>query len=380
MKEVLNHVPLFALDYGKDEEDAVLGVLRSKWLTMGEETKSFEVEFARYIGVKHAIAVSNCTAALHLAILAAGVGDGDEVICPSMTFVATVNAITYAGGIPVFADLVSEDNWTISPECIDSLISSRTRAIMVMHYGGFSCDMDSINKLARRKGVKVIEDAAHAIGSTCHNRKLGSMGDISCFSFFSNKNLSTGEGGMVCTNDDGTAEKIRLFRSHGMTSMTLDRYKGHAFGYDIVEKGFNYRIDEIHSALGRVQLRKLDRNNLRRLKAAQSYRRLLSEVGEIRIPFERYEHRPNFHIFPILLNRGVNRDKFMRFLREKGIETSIHYKPVHTCSYYVKRFNVPMLPVTEEIGRREMSLPMYPDIKVEAIEQVVSAIKSYLEN
>lgn len=380
MRKPSKHIPLFDLDYGTEEEEAVLRVLRSKWLTMGEETKLFEKEFAEYIDVKHAIAVSSCSTALHLANLAVGIEQGDEVICPSMTFVATANSILQAGGRPVFVDVKSENDWTISPEAIEKNISPMTKAILVVHYAGFSCDMDAINKIAQKHGLKVIEDAAHALGGDYKEKKLGSLGDVSCFSFFSNKNLSTGEGGMICTNNDDLAKKICLYRSHGMTKSTLDRHKGHSYSYDVVQQGFNFRIDEIHSALGRVQLRKLDENNRKRLQAAEHYKKLLSDVEKVKIPFETHSHRANYHIFPILLNEKVDRMDLMQFLFKRGIQTSIHYHPVHTFTYYREMMNIKSLPITEKIGQREITLPMYPGISEKQVRYVVNTLQDYMNN
>ena len=206
-------IPLFDLNYGREEEEAVLRILRSKWLTMGPETEALECEFAEYFKVKHAIAVSSCTTALHLANLAVGVKQGTEVICPALTFVATSNSIIYTGGTPVFADIISTDDWTISPHEIEKKINKNTRAIIVMHYGGFACQMNEILNIATTNNIQVIEDAAHAPGSMYKDRFLGAIGDISCFSFFSNKNISTGEGGMICTNNDDYANYINKIRS-----------------------------------------------------------------------------------------------------------------------------------------------------------------------
>ena len=370
-------IPLFDLNYGQEEEEAVLRVLRSKWLTMGPETEALEKEFAEFCGVKHAIALSNCTTALHLANLAVGVKQGDEVICPSLSFVATSNSILYAGGKPVFADIKSLNDWTISPEDIERKISDRTKAIIVMHYGGFACDMDEIMRIAARHSLFVIEDAAHAPGATYKDMRLGSLGDISCFSFFSNKNISTGEGGMICTNSDEYAKKIRLMRSHGMTSLTLDRHKGHAYSYDVVSLGYNYRIDEIHAALARVQLKKLfDGNNLR-LKAAGIYKKELSKIDQITIPFTGKADQTNYHIFPILLDKSVNRNGLMTYLRQNGIQTSIHYPPIHQFSFY-KNFNLKQdLPLTEYVGQHEVTLPMFPTITEGQICFVAEKIREF---
>jgi dTDP-4-amino-4,6-dideoxygalactose transaminase len=372
-------IPLFDLNYGQEEEEAVLRVLRSKWLTMGPETEALEIEFAEFCGVKHAIALSNCTTALHLANLAAGVKNDDEVICPSLSFVATSNSILYAGGKPVFADIKSLNDWTISSCDIERKISDRTKAIIVMHYGGFACDMDEIMRIAARHSLFVIEDAAHAPGATYKDKRLGALGDISCFSFFSNKNISTGEGGMICTDSDEYAQKIRLMRSHGMTSLTLDRHHGHAFSYDVVCLGYNYRIDEIHAALARVQLKKLyDGNNLR-LKAAGIYKKELSKIDQITIPFTGKADQTNYHIFPILLDKSVNRNDVMTYLRQNGIQTSIHYPPIHQFSFF-ENFNFKHeLPLTEYVGDHELTLPMYPGITGYQQDSVINFLLKYFE-
>jgi len=360
-------IPLFDLNYGREEEEAVSRVLRSKWLTMGPETEALEYEFAEYFKVKHAIAVSSCTTALHLANLAVGVKQGTEVICPALTFVATSNSIIYAGGTPIFADILSFNDWTISPDEIEKKINKNTRAIIIMHYGGFACKMDEIIEIAKRYKIPVIEDAAHAPGSFYKDRLLGAIGNISCFSFFSNKNISTGEGGIICTNNDEYANYIKKIRSHGMTSATLDRHLGHAYNYDVTDLGYNYRIDEIHAALARCQLKKLETGNERRRLAAIRYKDALSKIDRIKIPFGNYCFLANYHIFPILLDKSIDRHSLMVFLRDKGIQTSIHYPPVQMFSYYRENYKTTMLPVTEEIGRREVTLPMFPTITDEQI-------------
>jgi dTDP-4-amino-4,6-dideoxygalactose transaminase len=372
-------VPLFDLNYGEKESKAVLRVLRSKWLTMGEETELFEREFASYIGVKHAIAVSSCTTALHLANIAVGVQTGDEVICPSLTFVATSNSILYASAKPVFADVASTENWTISSQDIEKKITKKTKAVIVMHYAGFACEMNNIKRIAAKHKLKIIEDAAHALGSEYGNRKLGSIGDVSCFSFFTNKNISTGEGGMICTDNDEYAHEIKLMRSHGMTSLTLDRHKGNVFKYDVVKLGFNYRIGEIQAALGRVQLQKLQDGNKKRIAAADVYKRRLSIHKKIKCPFTDRLEGFNYHIFPVLLSPDIDRDDFMKYLREQGIQTSIHYTPVHTFSYYKKIIKNSCYPLTEEIGAHVMTLPIYPTIKEEQIDFVLGHIDEYIK-
>jgi dTDP-4-amino-4,6-dideoxygalactose transaminase len=372
-------VPLADLDYSEEEERAVLDVLRSRWLTMGAVTQQFEDDFARFLGVKHALAVSNATVALHLACLALGIGPGDEVIVPSLTFVATSNAVLYTGAQVCFADIVGLSELTISPQAVESQITPRTRAVIVMHYGGYPCQMESLCQVAARHGIAVIEDAAHAPGASVNGRPLGMWGDVGCFSFFSNKNLSTGEGGMLVTNRDDLAEKFRVLRSHGMTSLTWDRHHGHAYTYDVVALGYNYRIDEIRSALGLAQLRKLKANNARRKAITQQYWQLLSETG-IELPFSQASSgESSYHIFPVLLPEGVDRKGFMDTLRSAGVQSSIHYPPIHQFSYYREMYSGVMLPLTEAAAAREVTLPLYPTMNQEQVATVVSAVKEAIQ-
>lgn len=377
MNKQSSNIPLFDLNYGQEEEEAVLRVLRSKWLTMGPETEYLEKEFAEFCGVKHAIAVSSCTTALHLANIAVGVKQGSEVVCPALSFVATSNAILYAGGKPVFADVVSMDDWTISPEEIKKKISPDTQAIIVMHYGGFACRMDEIRQVAESHNIPIIEDAAHAPGSGYHGRKLGAIGDISCFSFFSNKNISTGEGGIICTNRDDLAKQIRLMRSHSMTSATLDRHRGHAYSYDVVSLGYNYRIDEIHAALARVQLKKLAQGNQQRQRAALRYINNLRNTDKIKIPFLDAPRDANYHIFPILLKEGIDRNELMIYLRNHGIQTSIHYPSIHKFSFYKNILDDQELKLTEHISNHELTLPMYVGITDKQIDFITDVLLGY---
>lgn len=239
---------------------------------------------------------------------------------PSLTFVATANAVRYVGATPVFADILSPDDLNISPAAIELLITPRTCAIIVMHYAGYPCDMPSILSIAKQHGLFVIEDAAHAVGSELNGRKIGTVGDIGCFSFFSNKNMTTGEGGMLTTDNEALAQKLSRLRSHGMTSLTWDRHKGHAWSYDVVDLGFNYRIDEIRAALGLVQLAKVEKNNQRRRDLTQLYRSELAElISQVNVPFENHEGKTSAHIMPILLPKGTNREKFMGSMKEQGI-------------------------------------------------------------
>ena len=370
-------VSLSDIDLGEEEIVAVDKVLRSRWLSMGEMTQKFERAAALYLGAEHAFAVTNGTTALHLAYAALELGPGDQVILPSLTFVATANAILYTGATPVFADITSPDDLTISPKEIKRRITARTRAIAVMHYGGYPCDMEAILEIAQQHELAVVEDAAHAPGSAYNERKAGILGDVGCFSFFANKNLVTGEGGLVTTNRDDLAERIRLMRSHGMTTLTWDRHRGHAHSYDVIALGYNYRLDEMRAALGLVQLEKLDVNNQQRAEITQAYRQALAGLPGIRLPFLDHPGHSACHLFPILLDEGIDRGAFIERMRAAGIQTSIHYPPIHLFSYYRERFGYEegLLPVTEAIGRQEVTLPLYAGMTKEQVQLVVEAVQ-----
>jgi dTDP-4-amino-4,6-dideoxygalactose transaminase len=372
-------IPLGDIDFGVEEENAVLDVLRRRWLTMGAVTQLFEKEFADSVGARHAIAVNNATAALHLACVGCGLGPGDEVIVPSLTFVATANAVRYVGATPIFADIESELDPTISLRSIEACLTNKTRAIIVMHYAGYACDMPAIVAFAQKHGLFVIEDAAHAAGASLENRALGTWGQAGCYSFFSNKNMTTGEGGMLVTNDDAMAGKLRTLRSHGMTSMTWDRHKGHAWSYDVSGLGYNYRIDEIHSAIGRVQLTRLAGNNLRREKIVTYYHELLQELTpSVTIPFQSFRGVSSYHILPILLPKQSDRQAFMEGMKEQRIQTSMHYPPIHTFSAFAGMNQECDLPFTEEVAQREVTLPLYPTLSRDDILTVVQAVRKSL--
>lgn len=372
-------VPLADLDYGEEEISAVTDVLQRRWLTMGSVTERFENEFASKINAKYTLAVSNATQALHLACLALGIGPGDEVIVPSLTFVATSNAVLYTGAKVRFADILGPEELNISPEEIEKQIRPNTKAIIVVHYGGYPCRMPEIMALADKHGLSVIEDAAHAPGAELDGRSLGTWGDIGCFSFFSNKNLSTGEGGMVATNRSSLADRIRLLRSHGMTSLTWDRHQGHAHTYDVVDLGYNYRIDEIRSALGLAQLSKLDKNNSRRKTITRGYWDKLQGSG-VDLPFRNTPGSPAYHIFPILLPAGVDRGTFISSLKTAQIQTSIHYPPIHCFSYYRNLYPDIKLPRTEEAASREVTLPLYPTMSDEQLDLVVNHVNNVMKD
>ena len=372
-------VPLADLDYGVEEENAVLAVLRSKWLTMGAVTQAFEQAFAAATGARFVFAVSNATEALHLACLALEIGAGDEVITPSLSFVATSNAVLYTGADVRFADVCGPDDLTIDPVDIERKITPRTKAIIAMHYGGYPCRMAEIMAVAERHGLAVIEDAAHSPGASLGGRALGTWGALGCYSFFSNKNLSTGEGGMIVTDREDLAERIRMMRSHGMTTLTYDRHKGHAYTYDVVGLGYNYRIDEIRSALGLEQLKKLPHNNGLRGEWVQAYRHALAQT-EVGLPFASAAGNSAYHLIPVLLPGRVERKTVIDRMRADRIQTSIHYPPTHTFQYYQQRYGSVTLPVTEDLAARELTLPLYPGMGQEGVDLVVDSLKRALES
>ncbi len=375
-------IPLFDIDFDAREHEAVHDVLDSGWLTMGEITENFERRFADLVGVRHAIAVANCTAALHLANRAVGVKPGDEVICPALTFVASANSIACLGARPVFADVESLDNLNLSPNDVEARITPRTRAIQVVHYAGYPAPADQLARIARHHGLALIEDCAHAPGALSNGRHCGAIGDVGCFSFFSNKNMTTGEGGMLTTDDDSLAEEIRLLRTHGMTSLTLDRHRGHAFSYDVKAAGYNYRLDEIRSAIGLVQMDKLSDNNKQRARVTARYHSMLKPLKDVTIPFTESADTPSYHIMPVLVAPHVDRSALMLALKDRGIQTSIHYPPIHLFSYYRDRLGSisGQLPNTEEVGRRELTLPLYPAMTNDDVDFVCNSLHRVLND
>jgi dTDP-4-amino-4,6-dideoxygalactose transaminase len=369
-------VPLADVQIGEEEIEAVAETYRSGWLSMGPRTEELEDRFAAYTGARHAIAVTNGTAALHLICLAAGLGPGDEVVVPSLTFVATVNAIRYTDATPVFADVVSLERPWLSAEAVAEAITDRTRAIMNMTYGGHPGSTAELVALAANRGLILLEDAAHGLGGHLDGRQLGTFGLAGAFSFFSNKNLPVGEGGMVVTEDDDFAAKVRLLRSHAMTAISWDRQQGHASGYDVIDLGFNYRIDEPRAALASARLRRLDADNEKRAHAVSAYRGLLEPMEGVvaTLPDAPTAH-PAHHVFTVVLDEQVDRAALRSRLEEAGVQTSLHYPPVHRFSIYDDGAS---LPTTEDYGRRAVTLPLFPTITEEQVGLVVKGIAAAL--
>jgi len=377
-------VVLSDIDITSAELKAVQKVLKSRWLSMGAATSEFEKSFARFIGVKHALAVSNGTAALHLALLAGGVKPGEEVLAPSLTFVATVNSILYCGAKPVFVDICGPENPNVSPLDLERKITEKTKAILVVHYAGYPADMPRIRDIVATAETKfnhkiaLIEDAAHAPGAEMAGTKCGAWGDLGCFSFFANKNLVTGEGGMIVTDSDDLAAKLKLMRSHGMTSLSWQRHQGHARSYDVVRLGYNFRLTEIEAALGLEQLKKLKASNLKRRRLVELYHKNLNRTENLSIPFQRFEGKSSYHILPVILSGQIDRSRFIEILRQMGIQTSIHYPPVHLFTYYQQRFPNLRLPQTELVAAREVTLPLHPRMKPADVNLVCRAVKQAL--
>lgn len=371
-------IPLFKLNYGIEEEEAVLDTLRSKWISMGPKCEELEQMFCEMLNVKYALTQANCTVALHLACEALGLHEGDEVLCPSLTFAATANAITYTGAKPVFVDITSLEDLSISPQRIQESITPRTKAIMVMHFAGYPCDMDEIVKIARENHLYIIEDACHGPLSEYRGNKLGTIGDIGCFSFFSNKNISTGEGGMIATNNKDLYERMKLLRSHGMTTMSYQRAQGHATEYDIVDIGYNYRMDDIRASLAIAQLKKLPGDILKRREIRKRYVDGFSDLDKIEIPYAKFFEISSNYIFPIVLKNSTKqvRDEVRKKLHELGIQTSIHYPAIHRFSAYQAFART--LPLTEYVADNEFTIPMYGSLTEAEIDYIINAIDGVL--
>jgi dTDP-4-amino-4,6-dideoxygalactose transaminase len=381
-KTVEYQIPLFDLNFDDREEAAVLETLRSKWISTGPKTIELERRFSEMLDCQHALAVANCTLGLHMGLLLMGIQAGDEVITPSLTFVATVNAIRYVGAVPVFCDIKGSEDLTIDPDQIEALITPKTRAIVVMHYAGFPCAMDRIMAIAQAHNLKVLEDACHGPLSEFQGHKLGTIGDIGCFSFFSNKNISTGEGGMLVTNDPDYFARGKLLRSHGMTSLSYERARGHSTSYDVVDLGYNYRMDDIRSAIAIVQLEKLQTDLEKRQLIRKMYEERLQSIDRIVIPFCQPPEFVSNYIFPVVLKDSTaeRRDLLRDQLHQAGIQTSVHYPAAHRFSIY-KPYQQGELPHTDYVTDNEITLPMYASLREDQIEYITDTlIKSLVHN
>jgi dTDP-4-amino-4,6-dideoxygalactose transaminase len=371
------------LDFGSEEMDAVERVISSKWLSMGAEVQAFEKEFAAMQEARHALAVANASAGLHLSFLALRLGPGDEIIQPALNFVAAANMTKVIGAIPIFADIVDFSEPTIDPGHVERLITPRTKAVVVMHYGGNMCRMAELVELCRDRGLELIEDACHAVGARFHDAgqgpphglMAGSIGDISAFSFFANKNIACGEGGMVITNRDDLAERVRLLRSHGMSSLTWDRHKGHASTYDVVTNGYNYRLDELHAAVGRVQLMKLLHNNERRRRLLEAYRDGLQLLSGWTMPFADSIDHSSGHLMVVVAPTSEIRTRAVTALREERIQSSLHYPCIPDFSAF-RDARSDMVVRTRQFTERAITLPLFPTMSDDKVTSIINCLHS----
>jgi len=357
----------------------VIDSLKSGWLTTGPKVKRFEEDFAAYVNVRHAIAVNSCTSALLVSLTAAGIGPGDEVIVPTLTFCATANVVLLLGATPVIVD-VGHD-FGISLESAKAAITERTRAIIPVHYGGQACDLNEISELAEAFGLSVIEDAAHAAGSEYGGRKIGSHGRAVCFSFYATKNMTTGEGGMITTNDDDLAAKMRILSLHGMSHDAWKRYsQTGSWYYEVVACGHKANMTDLQAALGIHQLRRLDGFIRRRQEIAAAYDSAFSEMSEVVVPRPLPNRNHVYHLYPIRLQPGrlsVTRAEFIDELSKRGVGASVHFIPLHRHPLYRERCGCQpqQFPVAEDLYQGLLSLPLYPGMSNTDVEDVIAAVK-----
>jgi len=368
---------------GEEEIAEVADSLRSGWVTTGPKVQRFEQEFAAYTGARHAVAVNSCTAALHVSLAALGVGPGDEVIVPTLTFCATANVVVHLGAKPVIVDV--DRNFQIDPEGVRRAIGARTKAIIPVHYGGQACALREILELAGSHGIPVIEDAAHAAGAEYAGSRIGTHGRAACFSFYAIKNMTTGEGGMITTNDDGLAARLRLLSLHGMSRDAWKRYtEAGSWHYEVLEPGYKYNMTDMQAALGIHQLRRLDGFIRRRQEIAAVFDEAFSNLQELLLPARLPGRNHTFHLYPIRIEVGrlqLNRSEFIEQLRARNIGASVHFIPLHRHQFYRERYGYSpqQFPVAEEIFRGLLSLPLYPKMTGRDARDVVAAVREVVD-
>ena len=371
-------VPLSDLRVDDDLVAAAETTLRSGWWSSGPRVEEFEAAFAAFLGAPHAVAVANGTAALHLALLAAECGPGDEVILPSLNFVAAANVCVRAGATPVFCDIRGDGDLNLDAADVEAAMTPATKAVLVLHYGGFPADIRKILDLAKSSGAAVIEDAAHAPGSTADGRMCGTFGIVGCFSFFANKNIPVGEGGMMVTADPDFDARLRLLRSHGMTTLTWDRDRGHASTYDVVRAGLNYRLDEVRAAIGLVQLARTRADNTARAAIAGRYGDAFRSVDGLTLAFADSVGNPAFahHLAVVIADSADEAQRLRSHLTERRIQTSAHYPPIHRFSRYAELGRRRQLPRTDDVADRIVSLPLYAHMTDDQVNLVIDAVRS----
>ena len=366
----------------REDEQAVLDVLRSPWLTTGPTVGTFETRFAEAVGAEHAVAVSNGTAALHAAVYAAGIGPGDEVIVPPMTFAATANVVLFMGATPVFAD-VDPSTLLIDPEKVEQAVTSRTKAVIGVDYTGQPCDWVALRAVADRHNLLLIADACHAPGATLHGKPVGSLADLSTFSFHPVKHITTAEGGMITTDDHAMAEAMRLFRNHGITSDHRSREEKGTWRYEMTNLGYNYRLSDLQAALGLSQLGRLKEWVEKRRRIAERYDEAFAEMAGVEPLGHLPGADPAWHLYVVRIKKaltGVDRDTLFQRLRERGIGVNVHYIPVHLHPWYREHLGTGegLCPVAEAAAEEILSLPMYPAMGIEEIETVIGEVRSAL--
>ena len=374
----MHYIPYGRQDINEDDINAVVEVLKSDFLTTGPKVAEFEQKFAEYVGAKYAVAVANGTAALHIACLAAGIKEGDEVITSPITFAASANCALYCGAKPVFAD-IDPVTYNIDCKSIEQLITDKTKAIIPVHYTGQPCDMDEIHRIADKYNLLVIEDAAHAVGAEYKGKKIGGLSDMTEFSFHPVKHITCGEGGIVTTNDEKLYEKLKLYRTHGITRNPdeMSRYDG-AWYYEQIGLGYNYRITDFQSALGMSQLKRIETFLKRRREIADKYNQAFQNMDGITIPKQLKDTNSAWHLYVIQVDKSIRRQMF-DFLRENNIGVNVHYIPVYTFPYYREHgYRDVKCEHAEALYESIISLPMYYGLKDEEQDYVIDKVKEFL--